>query len=108
MVIDYRAYSFQPGMKERFLELFRELGLPIQDRILGPKAFAGLFTTEFGDVNQVIHLWRYESIQEREEKRARLYQDLEFMDYVKQVRPIMTGQEVRLLNEVQMRELVIR
>ncbi len=106
MVIDYRAYSFKPGTVRRFVQLFREQGLPIQDRILGPEVFAGLFTTEIGDVNEAIHLWRYRSAGEREEKRARLYEDAAFMDYVAEVRTIMVKQDVRLLNEIEMRGLI--
>lgn len=106
MVIDYRAYSFKPGTVRRFVELFRERGLPIQDRILGPEVFAGLFTTEIGDVNEAIHLWRYRNAAEREERRALLYQDPEFMEYVVEVREIMVKQDVRLLNEVELRSVL--
>ena len=101
MVIDYRAYTFKPGTVGQFVKLFRDMGLPIQNRILGEEVFAGLFTTEIGNVNEAIHLWRYSSVDERSRKRALLYEDAEFMDYVAKVRAIMVSQEVRLLNEVE-------
>ena len=100
MVIDYRAYSFRPGTVHDFVRMFRERGLPIQNRILGPEVFAGLYTTEIGDVNEAIHLWRYRDAGERAERRALLYQDAEFMDYVREVRPLIVRQDVRLLNVV--------
>ncbi|MGB3500681.1 MAG: NIPSNAP family protein [Mesorhizobium sp.] len=103
MVIDYRAYVFKPGTVRQFVDLFRERGLPIQDRILGPEVFAGLFTTEIGNVNQVIHLWRYRDAAERQERRAKLYLDDEFMDYVVEARTMIVDQDVRLLNEVDLR-----
>lgn len=102
MVIDYRAYTFRPGTVGQFVKLFREQGLPIQNRILGPEAFAGLFTTEIGNVNEAIHLWRYQDAGERGRKRALLYQDDAFMRYVAEVRPLMVSQDVRLLNAIDM------
>lgn len=103
MVIDYRAYSFKPGTVRKFVELFQNDGLPIQNRILGQEVFAGLFTTEIGNVNEAIHLWRYKDAGERERKRALLYEDAAFMAYVTEVRKIIVSQDVRLLNEVAFR-----
>lgn len=100
MVIDYRAYSFLPGTIKQFVAMFREQGLPIQNRILGAETFAGLFTTEIGDVNEAIHLWRYRDANERARKRALLYEDPEFMEYVAKARDIIVKQDVRLLNEI--------
>ncbi len=97
MVIDYRAYTFKPGTVPTFLELFERVGLPIQNRILGTQAFVGIYRTEIGNVNEVIHMWRYTDVAERAAKRALLYKDAEFMDYVAKVREIMTHQDVRLL-----------
>lgn len=100
MVIDYRAYSFKPGTVRTFVDLFRSQGLPIQNRILGDGVFAGLFTTEIGDVNEAFHLWRYNDAGERALKRALLYEDAEFTEYVMEVRKIIVKQDVRLLNQV--------
>ncbi|MEO7774031.1 MAG: NIPSNAP family protein [Steroidobacteraceae bacterium] len=100
MIIDYRAYSFRPGTVQDFVEMFRAEGLPIQNRILGKDVFAGLFTTEIGDVNEVIHLWRYRDAEDRARRRALLYDDREFMDYVAKARQIIVKQDVRLLNEI--------
>jgi hypothetical protein len=80
-----------------FLDLFERVGLPIQNRILGKQAFVGIYRTEIGNVNEVIHMWRYEDALDRATKRALLFKDTEFMDYVTKVREIMTHQDVRLL-----------
>ena len=97
MVVDYRAYTFKPGTAALFLDLFERVGLPVQNRILGPQAFIGIYRTEIGNVNEVIHMWRYADAQERAAKRALLYKDPEFMDYVTKVRDWITHQDVRLL-----------
>lgn len=97
MVVDYRAYTFKPGMAAVFMELFERVGLPIQDRILGPDCFLGIYRTEIGNVNEVIHMWQYADAGERERKRALLFKDPAFMEYVAKVREMMTDQDVRLL-----------
>lgn len=95
MVVDYRAYTFKPGTIPEFLEMFEKEGLAVQKRILGN--FLGIYRTEVGNINEVIHMWGYESLAERERRRALLYQDPEFMAYVVKARALITGQDVRIL-----------
>jgi hypothetical protein len=97
MVVDFRAYTFKPGTVPIFLELFERIGLPIQNRILGPQAFIGIYRTEIGNVNEVIHMWRYADAGERATKRALLFKDAAFLDYVAKAREMIVHQEVRLL-----------
>jgi hypothetical protein len=97
MVVDYRAYTLKPGTVPVFMDLFESWGLPIQNRILGPQAFLGLYRTEIGNINEVIHLWAYEDAGERGAKRALLYADPEFMAYVAKARDLIVSQDVRLL-----------
>lgn len=97
MIVDYRAYTFKPGTVATFMELFETWGLPIQNRILGKEAFLGIYRTEIGNVNEVIHLWRYADAAERMTKRALLYADPEFMAYVVKARELIVSQDVRLL-----------
>ena len=95
MIVDYRAYTFKPGTVPVFLEMFEKEGLEVQKRILGN--FLGIYRTEVGNVNEVIHMWGYENMAERERRRALLFQDAGFLDYVKRVRELITAQEVRIL-----------
>ena len=48
-------------------------------------------------MNQVIHLWAYESLEERKERRARLLADERWTAYVGKVRPMLLKQENKLL-----------
>ncbi|MCH8074877.1 MAG: NIPSNAP family protein [SAR324 cluster bacterium] len=95
MIVDYRAYTFKPGTVPIFLEMFEKEGLEVQKRILGN--FLGIYRTEVGNVNEVIHMWGYENMAERERRRALLFQDAGFLDYVKRVREMITAQDVRIL-----------
>ena len=95
MIVDYRAYTFKPGTVPTFLKMFEDEGLDIQLRICG--RFLGIFRTEVGNLNEVIQIWGYESLAQREERRTALFQDEQFLDYAVRARDIIVSQEVRVL-----------
>lgn len=81
MIYDHRTYTCRPGTIQSQLQLYAEHGWAIQSRHLGePLLFAA---TETGNVNSYIHIWVYESAADREQKRARLQQDPEWIGYLK-------------------------
>ena len=97
MIIDERTYTVQPGKLNVYLKSHLRDALPVMRKHLGePYAY---FTTETGDLNQFVHLWRYTSFADREVRRARLYADRKWLAY--RVRVGKTGwvlhQENRIL-----------
>lgn len=79
MIVDQRTYTIQIGMLKDFLALYAAEGLAVQTEHLGPPL--GYFTTEVGDVNQVVHLWQYIDMADRERRRARLDADPRWQAY---------------------------
>jgi hypothetical protein len=79
MIIDLRTYTMVPGRLKAFLELYEREGLPVQRRHQGQPV--GYFVTEIGSQNQVVHLWGYESMADREKRRAELEKDPEWIAY---------------------------
>ncbi len=62
MIIEMRTYLLKPGTTPAFEERFMEgLTARLQFSRLG-----GLWRSEVGTLNQVVHVWPYESFQERE------------------------------------------
>lgn len=62
MFIEMRTYVLRPGTMVAFEERFVEgLTARLQFSKLG-----GLWRSEVGDLNQVVHIWPYESFEERE------------------------------------------
>ena len=57
----------------------------------------GMYRHETGPVNQVIHMWGYDNVAERERRRAELVADPEFLAYVTKARDMITDQDVRIL-----------
>ena len=95
MVIDYRGYTLIPGTVDEFLDRFESEGLQVQLDILGN--FLGIFRTEIGRVNEIIHLWGFENALERKIRRDKLFEDPGFQVYLAKQRKLITAQDVRLL-----------
>jgi len=95
MLVEERIYTLKPECIDTFLQLYEQEGLPIQSRIL-PRML-GYFVTETGTLHQVVHLWAYQSFEERAAKRAQMYADPDWQKYLVKVRPLFVKQESRLL-----------
>ncbi len=79
MIYDLRTYTMVPGRLKAFLELYEREGFPVQRRHQGDPI--GYFTTEVGTNNQVVHLWAYLSLADRETRRAALDTDPQWVAY---------------------------
>lgn len=79
MIVDLRTYTMVPGRLKAFLELYEAKGLPVQRRHQGDPI--GYFVTEIGEQNQVVHLWGYETMADRETRRTQLEADPEWIAY---------------------------
>ena len=97
MIVDHRTHTFRPGTLQRWLNKYENDGLPIQKEYLG--TFLGLFTTEIGNLHQVAFMWGYESLGDREKRRAAMEADPrwdQFMNEVWELEAIQT-QEIKML-----------
>ncbi|PHQ70471.1 MAG: NIPSNAP family protein [Sneathiella sp.] len=95
MIVDERIYTLMGGKTKEYLALYEEKGLAVQTRILGN--MLGYYFTEIGPLNQIVHLWGYESFEERTRRRAELMQAPEWQEYVVLIRPLLQHQENKIL-----------
>ncbi|WP_431281545.1 NIPSNAP family protein [Humitalea sp. 24SJ18S-53] len=95
MIVEQRTYTLHAGKVGAYLKLYEAEGIAIQKPILG--RLVGYYSTEFGPLNQVIHMWAYESLAERTERRARLMADAGWQGYIAKVQPLVLTQENKLL-----------
>ena len=96
MIIEHRTYTVAQGRMEEYLALYERAALPLQLKYLGH--LVGFFTSEIGPLNQVVHLWRYDSLADREARRARMNADPEWRAYVKSIAGMFVSQESKILN----------
>lgn len=95
MIIDEHIYTFLPGKLDEFLKLYEQEGLALQTRILGN--LIGYFYTDIGPMNQIVHLWGFDSYSERDRRRRELLSDPSWGQYLPKVRSLMTQQETKIL-----------
>ena len=63
--------SVYPGQHLKYLDTYEKEGLEIQRPILGN--LVGYFFTDIGPLNQIVHMWGYESLDERAIRRKKLF-----------------------------------
>ena len=79
MIIDHRSYTVFPAKVGAFLELWHSTALPLQIEHAG--RFLGMFLTDTGPLNTLLHMWAYDSAAERETRRAKLEALPEWQEY---------------------------
>ena len=95
MILDERTYTLHAGKLAEFLAAYEKEGYPIQTKHLG-KPF-GYFITEVGTINQIVHMWAYEDMGDREQRRAALKSDPRWVKYSASVRQYIISQENKIL-----------
>ena len=79
MLIDERTYLIRPGCMDAYLARHRKIALPLMREYLGdPLAY---FTSAEGELNQFVHLWAYNDVADREQRRTRMYNDVRWLSY---------------------------
>lgn len=104
MLLDMRTYRCKPGMIKAHLKLYSEIGKPAQSRNLGtPLLFA---TTETGNPNEYTHIWVYQNADDRERKRAAMWNDPDWISYTQESAKLgaLESQENKLLSPVEFYE----
>jgi len=95
MIYEERNYTLKPGAVGTYFKTYEAEGLEVQKAILGK--LVGYFQTEFGTLNQVVHIWAYDSLDERTRRRSQLWQDATWLRYIPKVLPLIEKMESRLL-----------
>ena len=97
MIIEERCYLIKgdhtPAM---YLDVYKNTGaMELQKRILGN--MLGYFVSEIGELNALVHLWGYDSFEERTRRRGLLASEAVWQDYLARVRPMLHSMSNRLL-----------
>ena len=95
MFVEQRLYTFAPGKSAAFNRLYEAQGRAPQERHLGLPV--GYYYSEIGPLNQVMTLWFYPTLNDRVERRARLFKDPEWIAFLEEARALVVTQETRIL-----------
>jgi hypothetical protein len=103
MLIEHRAYTLRPGNSAAFWALQQERGFelvrPIMERLIA------YFATQSGPLEQIVHLYRFDSYDDWTRRLHGLYGVAALESYFKRVRPLMLAQENRFLVPAPIAEL---
>lgn len=95
MIVEERIYRIRAGQLRTYLALVRDEGLAIQRPTLGN--LIGYFVTEIGPLNHVVHLWGYDSLEERTRRRAELAAKPEWQAFTVKLTATIESMENRIL-----------
>ena len=95
MFVEQRTYDLAIGTQDQWLENYEKYGMEVQMEILG--RLIGYFYTDFSELNQVVHMWAYESLEDRSMRRGQLFQDPRWLEFLPKVRPLILRQESKML-----------
>ena len=80
MIVDLRIYTIRAGRVAEFVKTYQEHAWPLQQKHLG--RCLGWYTSAEGPLNQVVHLWGYDSQADRERRRDAMAADPAWQAYL--------------------------
>lgn len=95
MIVDHQTCTIPHGRMDEYLERYAAIGLALQHRHLGHHI--GCYVSEIGMLNQVIHLWGFDSVADRELRHARMRENPEWARFVAMNAGLFVVEETRLL-----------
>lgn len=95
MIVDVRTYTLVPRKMPAYLALFEKHALPVMRR--HGLDLVGYYTSQIGPLNQVVHIWRYDSLADLEIKRAARDGDPDWAKFLAQTEGYVMMQDNKIM-----------
>ena len=95
MIFEHRTYTVAHGQMNSYLARYEEFALPLQLKHLG--RLLGFYVSEIGPLNQVLHIWVYDDLADRERRRAALDADPAWHAFKQTNRGTFVEQNVKIM-----------
>ncbi len=95
MYVEERMYRLKVGTAAEYLKHYETEGMKVQLKHL--PHMVGYYFTEVGPINMIVHMWAYESLDQREKCRAAMAADPAWQAYLAKIRPLMETQDTRIM-----------
>ncbi|WP_419921012.1 NIPSNAP family protein [Candidatus Poriferisodalis sp.] len=96
--VEMRRYRLKVGAADRWVKAYKEKGYEAQRKYLGEPV--GYYTIGVGDLNDIIHMWRYDTLEERAAKRKALFEDPQWLEFVSEIASLVVTQENSILHSI--------
>ena len=95
MFYEIRTYRLKNGAIPDYLKVVGEEGIAIQTRHLGN--LVGYFSSEIGPINEIVHIWGFTSLDERQDRRARLMADPAWLAFLPKIRDLIVTADTKIM-----------
>ena len=95
MIINHRTYTIGPRKMGPYLALVESHGLPVM--LKHGFELMGYYVAKHGQLNQVIHIWKYDDMADLETKRASRDADPAWGEYLAKTEGMVQYQEDRIM-----------
>lgn len=95
MIVEQRNYVCWPGKVPEFFHIYESQVMPVQLPILG--RMIGYFSSDVGPLNQIVHLWAFDDVADRDVRRARLAADEDWQRTSALLHPLIMAMENKIL-----------
>ena len=96
MIYELRTYTLKAGSIPAMLKANEDIGRPVRGDDYGK--LEGYWFTDIGPLNQVMHLWSYNDMVERDKLRKELGSlEAWVKEYIPIIRPSIIKQELRFM-----------
>ncbi|NYT39056.1 NIPSNAP family protein [Allopusillimonas soli] len=98
MIFELRTYTVAHGQMTSYLDRYEHQALPLLRKHLG--RFLGFYVSEIGPLNQVLHIWAYEDLTDRQHRRAELDADPAWHAFKELNAGTFVHQEVKIMRDL--------
>ena len=95
MFYEIRTYRLKNGAIPAYLQVVEDEGIAIQRRHLGE--LVAYFFSEIGPINEIVHIWAYASLDDRERRRAALMDDPDWRAFLPKIRDLIEVAENKIM-----------
>ena len=95
MIVDVRTYTLIPRKLTSYLQQFEAHGPPVMHR--HGLRLLGYYASQIGPLNQVVHLWRYDSLADMEQKRSARDADPDWGAFLARTQGMVLTQESKVM-----------
>ncbi len=95
MILEMRTYRMKVGAVPAYLRIVGEEGIEVQRGHLGQ--LVGYFFTEIGPLNEIVHVWAYADLVDRDERRTALAADPRWQAVLEKIIPLIETMDSKIL-----------
>lgn len=95
MFVEIRTYRLKNGAVPAYLKVVEEEGIAIQKAHLGQ--LVGYFSSEIGPINEIVHIWAFDSLDDRERRRSALMADPAWQAFLPRIRDLIEVAENKIM-----------